>query len=216
VPIVTTGTNDPVRIGLIESLARPGGNVTGVSSLGETISTKWLELLHQVTPGLKRVSTLWNPDNPGSVLAWEGMQVAAQQNDTELQSVTPRRPTDIDAALAEVAGWQPHGVVLSAIEPMVTARYQIAACAVQQHLATVTLTREFVEAGCLMSYGANPYESTRRGAYYVDRILRGANPAELPVEQPRVYEFAVTATTAQALDITLPPTLAHQVSAWLS
>jgi putative ABC transport system substrate-binding protein len=212
VPIVMANASDPVETGLVDSLARPGGNITGMSEMLPPLSRKRLELLREATTGASRVGVLWGPDDVGSAIAWRETQIAAQQLGLRLQSLEVRVPEDLsgvlDAALAE------HADALIALpNPLLVVHAQrIADFAVQNRLPTMVAARPAVEAGGLMTYGPNSAAMHRRAAYYVDRILKGTKPADLPVEQPMTFDFVVNMKTARELGITFPNEIMLQVT----
>jgi putative ABC transport system substrate-binding protein len=210
IPIVMTTAIDPVGVGLVASLARPGSNVTGNAILYAELSTKRLELLKDVVPNLTRVVVLWNGGNPANASVWRETQAAARALGLVLHSQDVRGAHDFAGAFARTA--QAHQDALLVLDDALinTHRDQIAAFATQEHLPSVFAARESVVAGGLMSYGPSLPALFRRAATYVDRILQGATPADLPMEQPMQFELVVNLKTAQALRITIPPTLLFQ------
>ncbi len=207
IPIVMAVSAAPVETGLVASLARPGGNVTGLSIQAAEVGGKRLELLKEAVPHAARLAVLWNAANPAKVLEWQDIQVAAQTLGVTLYSVEVRGPDDFDGAFAAIARERPDALIVFT-EPL-TLRHQrpIVDFATQHRLPTISEGREFADAGGLMTYGASLPALYRRAAYYVDRILKGATPADLPVEQPTKFELVINLKTAQALGITIPPTL---------
>jgi putative ABC transport system substrate-binding protein len=207
IPIVMVTGGDPVEAGFVTSLAQPGGNITGLAGLGAELSGKRLELLKQAVPQLSRVAFLLNPTNVSADYVRE-TQVAALALGVALQVLEVRRPEDIAGAFAAVqqagAGallFLPDALVL---EPH---RHHVAALALQSGLPAIYPWRMYAEAGGLMSYGISLREWYRRAATYVDKILKGAKPGDLPVEQPVQFEFIINLKTAQALGIMIPPSL---------
>jgi ABC-type uncharacterized transport system substrate-binding protein len=206
IPIVFARTGDPVANGLVASLARPGGNVTGLSSQGDDLAGKRLELLRDVVPDLRRVAILANVGNPFSVVELGEGQAAARTLGLEFDALEIRRAEDIASAFEAIKGRAealyvcPDGLVDAN-------KIRINTSALSARLPTMYAYREYVEAGGLMSYGANLPDLYRRSAGYVDKILRGAKPSDLPVEQPTRFDFIINLTTAKALGIELPPTL---------
>jgi putative ABC transport system substrate-binding protein len=207
IPIVMTGANDPVGAGLVASLARPGGNLTGLSALASDLSGKRLELLKEVVPGLTQVAVLWNPANPSSASAWEETQTAARALGLRLHAQEVRGLQDFEGAFARMTQARPEGFFVLADTLIGMRRSQIVEFVTQQHLPSVFTLREWVVAGGLMSYGPSFPDLYRRAATYVDKILKGAKPADLPVEQPTKFELAINLKTAKALGITMPPSL---------
>jgi putative ABC transport system substrate-binding protein len=208
IPIVMVGTNNPVALGLVASLARPGGNVTGLSGLGD-LGPKRLDLLKEVLPGLTRVTMLSNLGNPSIVRVVQETQAAARTLGVEFHSVDVRDAGRIDQALAAALQTRPDGLVLPA-ETMVhspQARARIAEFAMKHHLPSIGAWREFAEAGGLMAYGIAIQDVFRRAVGYVDKIFRGAKPADLPVQEPTKLEFVVNLKTAKALGLTIPPSV---------
>src|ERR671923_970489 len=207
IPIVILTAIDPVGAGLVESLARPGGNVTGLSLISPNLVGKRLELLKDVVPGLSCVVVLWNAANPANVAAWEETQVAAGALGLRLHPQAVRGPQDLEGAFARTAQARPEALLVLGDALLGMHRLQIAAFATQQHLPSVFAERESVVAGGLMSYGPSLPDLYRRAATYVDKILKGAKPADLPMEQPMKFELVINLKTAKALGITLPPSL---------
>jgi putative tryptophan/tyrosine transport system substrate-binding protein len=207
IPIVMLGPGDPVATGLVGSLAGPGGNITGVSLMGRELSGKRLELLKEVVPKLARVTVLSNPNNPAVVLALQETQAAAQTLDLTLQGVDIREPDDLDGALSVTVRERPDALVLLLDSMINSQRVRIAAFAVKHRLPSISPFREFAEAGGLMAYGASVPDLFRRSAYYVDKILRGAKPADLPIQQPTKFELVINLKTAKALGLLIPPSL---------
>jgi putative tryptophan/tyrosine transport system substrate-binding protein len=206
-PIVMTGTADPVGAGLVASLARPGGNMTGLSDFNAGVVTKRLEFVTDVVPAVSRVAVLWNPANPTNPLQWQLTQAAAPALRVTLLSLEAKGSDDIERAFATMRQERP-GALLVFGDPMLSSRSkQIIELAGKSRLPAIYSTREIVEAGGLMSYGTNFVSLFRRAATYIDKILKGAKPADLPVEQPMQFELVINLKTAQALGITMPPSL---------
>ena len=207
-PIVLALSADPVGSGLVESLARPGGNITGMSTMHAELGAKRLELLKDMVPTAVRVAVLWNPDTPPAHLQWRNLQEAAPRLHVQLQAVEVRRATDLEPACATVAGW-PADALLVIDDPTLTPAHQteIVDCAARHRLPTMTGIRSLVAAGGLMSYGASFPDLYRRAATFVVKILQGAKPSDLPVEQPTKFELVLNLKTAQALGLTIPPNL---------
>jgi len=204
IPIVIVGFGSPVEVGLVGSLARPGGNVTGVSLLNTELSAKGLQLLKEALPKVSRVAVLWNSLNPQNALTLKETQVAAAALGVTLQPLAVRGPEDLQSALAATTR-ERAGALIVVPDPMLFSnRTSIIRFAATNRLPAMYWAREYVEDGGLMSYGANLYEHFRRAATYVDKILKGAKPADLPVEQPTKFELIVNLKTAKALRLTIP------------
>jgi putative ABC transport system substrate-binding protein len=207
IPIVASGAADPVAAGLVASLARPGGNITGPTIISHELVGKELELLREVVPKVSRVAVLWNPTNPGNVTQLRGAEAAARTLGMRLQPVEARGPGEIDRAFAAMAR-ERAGALLVLLDAMfLDQRERIAGLAAKNRLPAVYGLRRHVEAGGLMAYGANLFDLIRHPAIYVDKILRGAKPADLPIEQPTKFELVINLKTAKALGLTIPPSL---------
>ena len=204
IPIVMGVVVDPVATGLAASLARPGGNITGLSRMGPVVAAKQLELLKETVPGLSHVAVLWNPTNPGRTPELREVEVAAGALGVRLQAVEVRGPTALDGAFAAMTKEQADGVMVPSDFVLLDLRTTIIDLAAKNRLPAVYGQRDYVDSGGLMSYAANVSDMYRRAAYYVDRILKGAKPADLPIEQPREFEFVINLKTAQALGLTIP------------
>ena len=206
IPIVFATAGDPVGNGLIASLARPGGNVTGMSLQSNDTAGKRVELLREVVPSLRRLAILANVGNPFSVLELGEAQAAARTLGLEVDTLEIRRPEDIAPAFEALKGRAQALYVCT--DGLVNAnRIRINTLALSVRLPTMHGYRDYVEAGGLMSYGANLPDLFRRSADYVDKILRGAKPGDIPVEQPTKFDLVVNLTTAKALGLDVPPTL---------
>ena len=207
IPIVVL-SGDPVGTGLVASLARPGGNVTGVTNLSPDLSRKRLELLKEVAPGIRRIAVLWDPEGPVPLIAFKEIQQAATTVGLEIQSSEARgSKPDLEAAF-KAAMKSRVGALLTIGNPLINRhRAQIVDLAAANRLPAIYADREFVTAGGLMSYGVDPNALYNRLAYYVDKILKGAQPADLPVEQPTKFELLINMTTAKALGLTIPSSL---------
>ena len=205
-PIVMLST-DPVGTGLVASLARPGGNITGLSIQAAEVGGKRLALLKDAVPQASRVAVLWNAAFPGKVSELQDTQVAAQALGVTLVSIEVREPADFDRAFAALSRESPEALITFA-EPL-TLRHQrrIVDFATAHRLSMISEIKEFAVTGALMTYGASLPALWRRAAYYVDRILRGTQPADLPVEQPTTFELVINLQTAQELGLSIPPTL---------
>jgi putative tryptophan/tyrosine transport system substrate-binding protein len=210
IPIVFATAGDPVRLGLVASLARPGGNITGMSNQSADLPGKRLELLRDLVPGLRRVAVMANVGASIGVLEMDQVQAAARKLGLEVVSLEIRRAQDIGPALESVKGNADALYVVS--EPLVnTNRVRIATLANAERLPTIYAEKGYVEAGGLTSYGPNYSAQFLRAAELVDKILRGAKPGDIPVEQPTKFDLAVNLTTAKALGIAVPPSFLAQV-----
>jgi putative tryptophan/tyrosine transport system substrate-binding protein len=212
IPIVMPTMIDPVGVGLVASLARPGGNVTGLSLIYPDLVGKRLELLKDVVPGLARVVVLWNAANPANASAWQETQAAARTLGLRLHSQDVQGPQNLEGAFARMAQARPEALLVLSDALLGMHRQRIAQFATQQHLPSMFAHREWVVAGGLMSYGPSLPDLFRRAATSVDKILRGAKPADLPVEQPMNFELAINLKTAEALGLTISPTLLFQAT----
>ena len=205
ISIVMISTVDPVVAGIVDSLARPGGNITGLALLTRDLSAKRLELLSEVVQKISRVAVLWDADGPGPKIAFEEYKAAATSMKLQLQSFEVRGPTpDFDAAFQGAARGRAQGLL--AIRNPLFARYskQIAALSIKNRLPSMCEEGQYADDGCVMSYAASDSDRWRRAAYYVDRILKGAKPADLPVEQPMKFEFVINLKTAKHIGLTIP------------
>ncbi len=210
IPIVMVGVGDPVESGLVASLAHPGGNLTGRSVVVPGLVGKQLEFLTDMLPTVSRVALLWNPTNPNQALQVREAEVAAQRLGIQLHRVEARAPEVLDSAFAAMTRADAGALLVLVDQIFFEHRSRLAALAVMSHLPTMHQNRALVEAGGLLSYAASPPDGWRRGATYVDKILKGAKPADLPVEQPVKFELVINLKTAQALGITVPPSLLVQ------
>jgi putative ABC transport system substrate-binding protein len=208
VPIVMSLVVDPVGSGLIPSLAHPGGNVTGTSIMAPDLVGKQLELLMEVVPKISRVAVLWNPDNPGGVPQLRQTEAAARALGVRLQTLEARGPHELDSAFAAMTRERAGAlVILNDAILGVNLSKQIAELAAKSRLPAVHGEPEYAQAGGLMVYGANRLDLERRAATFVDKILKGAKPADLPIEQPSKFELIINLKTAKALGLTIPPSL---------
>ena len=207
IPIVMMGTgSDPVRAGFVESLARPGGNVTGLTNLGRELGGKRLELLKEAVPKVARVTVLYDPTVPDSVLdVKEVLPVAARALKMTIQPWEVRGTDDFEKVFSAMDKQRPDGLYATAGPLMRPNRKRIVDFALKSRLPSMFTARVYVDAGGLMSYGADPADSHRRVAYYVDKILKGAKPADLPVEQPTKFELVINLKTAKQIGLTIPP-----------
>ena len=213
IPIVMTGRgSDPVEAGHVESLARPGGNVTGLTILNRELGGKRLELLKEAVPKLARVAVLYDPANPPSVReVKELLPVAARALKLTIQPWEIRDADDFEKVFAALNKERPDGLYVLAAGPLMSAnRKRIADFALKSRLPSMYSNRESVDAGGLMYYGADLTDSYRRVAYYVDKILKGAKPADLPVEQPTKFELVINLKTAKQIGLTIPPNVLRE------
>ncbi len=207
IPIVMVSVADPVATGFVASLARPGGNITGLSILSAELSGKRLQLLKEVVPRVSRVAVLWNPTNPSNVLQIGETKVAAQALGVQLQPFEVRGPHDFESAF-QAATRGRAGALIALDDPLFYGeRTRIVGLAAKTRLPAMYGLTGFAEAGGLMTYGANNPDLHRRAATYVDKILKAAKPADLPVEQPTRFELVVNMKTAKALGLTFPPSI---------
>jgi ABC-type uncharacterized transport system substrate-binding protein len=204
IPIVFISTSDPVASGLVESLARPGGNVTGFSNFYAELSGKGLELLKEIVPKISRVASLWNPANPATKVSLKETEIAARALRVQLQSLEVRGPQDFEVAFSQMTRARADALIIQADPIFRGERARLAELAAKNRLPTVLPQSVYVEAGGLMSYGPNNPDLYSRAATYVDKILKGTKPVDLPVEQPRKFEFVVNLKTAKALNLTIP------------
>jgi putative ABC transport system substrate-binding protein len=207
IPIVFAAAGDPLGAGLVASLARPGGNVTGLSLQSTDLVGKRLELLREVVPGLRRLAVVANVANPFAVLEMAEVQAAGHKLGLEVDRLEIRGTQDVASAFGALKG-RAHEALYVVTDPLViTNRARIGTFAMGQRLPIIYSSREYVESGGLISYGPNFPDLFRRAADYVDKILRGTKPGDLPVEQPTKFDLVINLVTAKALDLTVPPTL---------
>jgi putative ABC transport system substrate-binding protein len=205
IPIVMAQDPDPVGNGFVASLARPGGNITGLATLRPEISGKRLELLREVVPKLSRVAVLGTSTMPGNAQALKETELAAGAFGVKLQYLDVRSSKDIDTAFRAASKGRADAVLILGGSVLLSQRTQIADLAVKSRLPAIYYDPQFVEAGGLMTYGVNLADLDRRAATYVDKILKGAKPADLPVEQPIKFEFIVNLKAAKQIGLTIPP-----------
>jgi putative tryptophan/tyrosine transport system substrate-binding protein len=206
IPIIFAAAADPLGTGLVASLARPGGNVTGLSIQHTDLASKRLEILREVTPRLRRLAVIVNADNPASMLDMKQAEAAAHAFNLEIATVNIQRADDIAPALKEIDG-HADALYVCIDTVLFSNRTHITTFALAAHLPTMLSNREYVEAGGLMSYSANFPDLFRRAGDYVDKVLRGAKPAEIPVEQPTRFDLIINLTTAKALKLSVPLSL---------
>jgi putative ABC transport system substrate-binding protein len=207
VPIVFAIVPDPVGAGFVDSLAKPGGNATGFMTFDPGISAKWLELLKELVPGLKRAAVLRDPTITAGIGMWSAIQAVAPSLGVELRPIDVRNASDIERAVAEFARNPNSGMILTGSGLAVIHRDLIIGLAARHKLPTMYYERFFSRAGGLISYGPDYIDQYRRAAGYVDRILKGDKPADLPVQAPTRYELVINLKTARALGIEVPPML---------
>jgi putative ABC transport system substrate-binding protein len=207
IPIVMAIQYDPVGSGLVVSLAKPGRNVTGLSSIAPELVGKRLQLLKEAVPGISRVAVLWNPTIATAALELREAKVAAGSFKWQLQVLEARAPSELAGAFSAMTKGRAGGVIIVNSSMFYAERTRIAELATRSRVPAIYGVKEFVEAGGLMTYGINIHDSFRRAATYVDKILKGARPADLPVEQPNTFELVINLKTAKALGLTIPQSL---------
>jgi putative tryptophan/tyrosine transport system substrate-binding protein len=207
IAIVMTTSAYPDKIGLVESLAHPGGNVTGLSNVSPDLMGKRFELLKEIAPKVSRVAVLWNPSSPVEPFGFRTMQTAAAVAGVEIQSIEVRTPDDLTAAFAAITGSRAEAVYAFANPIHSKFRQRIVDFASKSRLPDICEDRSYVEAGCLMSYGPSFNDMYRHAAIYVDKILKGAKPADLPIEQPTKFEMLINPKTAKALGLAIPQSM---------
>jgi putative tryptophan/tyrosine transport system substrate-binding protein len=209
--IVFTSVSDPIGPGFVKGLARPGGSITGFTNFEEAMGGKWLELLREISPSVSRASMLFNPETANSGASGgiylKSIETAARVTGTELIVSAVHDPAGIDEVFAAMAQGSSGGVLVMPNAFTTTHRERIVAQAEQHRVPTIYPDAQFVTAGGLLSYGVDTVDQFRRAATYADRILKGANPADLPVQQPTKFELAINTKTANALGLTIPPDL---------
>jgi putative ABC transport system substrate-binding protein len=207
IPVVMGGSADPIGNGLVKSLSHPGGNITGLSTLRTDTSPKLLEMLRSVVPGLSRVAVLVNPGNASHPLVVTSVRSAAQGTGLTIAPVEARAAPDIEKAFLSASREKPGAIIVMRDGVFLEQRREIAELAMKHRLSTISDNREYVDAGALMSYGPRLDDQFRLAAGYVDRILKGAKPGDLPVQQPTKIELVVNLRTAKALGLAIPQTL---------
>lgn len=207
IPVVFAAVSDPVASGIVDSLARPGGNITGVSNFLPSTSAKLIEFLTAATPNLTRICVLHNPENAGKMLELQAIKSGAQASGVTIDPVEVRSTEDLERLLSTRSHFNCDALITLQEAITFANRKQIAEFAAQNRLPTIFQIREYVEAGGLMSYGLNFCAHYGRAAYYVDRVLKGTHPNALPIELPTTFELIINLTAAKSLGLTLPPTL---------
>jgi putative ABC transport system substrate-binding protein len=207
IPIVMAAIIDPVAIGLVTGIARPGGNLTGQSMMSPDLAEKQVEILKEVVPRISRVALLHNPANPGNTPQVRHAQDVARALGVRLQLLGAKGPSEIDSAFAAMTNEQAGGVIVLVDAMLQNNRTRITDLAARHRLPAVYGLSEYAEAGGLLAYGPNRLDMFRRAATYVDRILKGAKPGDLPVEQPNTFALIINLETAKALGLTIPPSL---------
>jgi putative tryptophan/tyrosine transport system substrate-binding protein len=205
IPIVFLGVADPVALGLVDSLAHPGGNITGFTNIESALAGKRLELLKETVPKLSRIAVMWNPTNQGSEQSWKESQLSARELGLQLYSMEVTSADKIEIAFKEAIKAGSTGVAGTLFALANSNQKQIADLATKNQLPAIYARGDFVDSGGLMSYAADQVEPYRRSAVYVDKILKGAKPADLPVEQATKFELIINLKTAKALRLTIPP-----------
>jgi len=207
IPIVMAQVADPVGSGFVAGLARPGGNITGLSNMAEGVSGKWVELVREMSPNTTRLAVLWDPRIGAHVAMWKGIQAAGQPLNVTPRAWEVRGPDDIERAFSAMSTERIDALIILPWPVAGQNRRLIVDLAAKHGLPAIYAFREFAEAGCLMSYGPNNADLYRRAANYVERILKGAKAAELPVEQPIKFELIINLKTAKTLGIKIPQSL---------
>jgi putative ABC transport system substrate-binding protein len=205
IPIVMATSGDPVGAGLIASLARPGGNVTGLSSISPDISGKRLQLLKEAIPKVSRVAVLYNPSVVAALLELNEAKLAAPRLGMSVQPLDVRNSSDLDAAFDLITKERAEALFVQGDPFTMTNRKRILGLAAKRRLPVISVFGDFADSGGLMSYGPNRLDMFRRTAVFVDKILKGAKPADLPVEQPTKFEFVINLKTAKQIGLTIPP-----------
>jgi ABC-type uncharacterized transport system substrate-binding protein len=208
IPIVMAGAADPVGTGLVASLSRPGGNLTGLSTMSPELAAKRLELLRETVPKLSRVAVIWNPDVRGAVLDYKALEGPARSLRIQLQSVEVSHADDFARVFSAITEARAQAIIVVQPNPVALAhRAQLVGFAQKNRLPAMYGAPDYVESGGLMAYGSSGAERWRRAATYVDKILKGGNPGDLPVEQPVKFELIVNLKAAKAIGLTIPPSL---------
>jgi len=207
IPIVMVSIADPVGAGLVRTLGRPGGNLTGVSAAFEDIAGKWVELLVEVVPGIARIGFIGNADNPANKITFRHIQAAGRARGVAVDYFSAAKADEVQRALEVMLKASVQGVIVAGDAVIRSHRKQIVEFLASARLPAAYFGRDYIDVGGLMSYGPNRHELGRQTAVYVDKILKGATPADLPVEQPTKFELVINLKTAKALGLTIPPSL---------
>jgi ABC-type uncharacterized transport system substrate-binding protein len=211
IPIVMATSTDPVGTGFVASLARPGGNITGLSVISPELGGKRLELLREIAPRLSRVAFIWNPDIPGATLEYKEVEGASHSLRLQLQFLEVRRSDDLQHAFSAVTKGRAEALILAWPNPVLFSnRDQLTSFTQRNRLPAIYAQKEFVDAGGVMSYGPNLADLYRRAASYVDKILKGAKPADIPVEQPTKFELVINLKTAKQIGLTIPQSVLYR------
>ena len=205
IPIVFLSVSDPVAVGLVDSLPRPGGNMTGFSIISSVLAGKRLELLQEIIPKLSRVAVLWNPYDSGSTQTWKESQLPARELGLQLHSMEIRSPDQFESAFKEAIRAQATALTVAQYPLAASNQKYIADLAVKSRLPAIYPRGDYAASGGMMSYGHDRVEPYRRGASMVDKILKGAKPADLPVEQPTKFELVINLKTAKQIGLMIPP-----------
>jgi putative tryptophan/tyrosine transport system substrate-binding protein len=205
IPIVFLGVSDPVAFGLVDSLARPGGNLTGFTNISAVLAGKRLELLKETIPTLSRVAVLWSPNSPGNAQQWKESQLPARELGLQLHSLEVNTADKYEGVFREATKARIAALVVTQSPLATTNRKQIADLAIRNRLPAIYGRADYVDSGGLMSYGADQAEPFRRAAVFVDKILKGTKPADIPVEQPTKFEFVINLKAAKQIGLTIPP-----------
>ncbi len=213
IPIVMANGADPVAFGLVQSFSRPGGNLTGLTNFAEALASKQLDIVREILSGIRRIGTLVNVENPLHVPQWQETQVAATQASVALVRFDYHVPEDVERAFDKFVQEKVEAVLVPPDVTFVSLNVRIAGLATNARLPTIFFSRPSVEAGGLLSYGPDLVDNYRRAAVFVDRILKGAKPGDLPIERPTKFELVINLRVAKALELTIPPSLVARADA---
>jgi putative tryptophan/tyrosine transport system substrate-binding protein len=205
IPIVFHNVSDPVAAGLIDSLARPGGNITGFTTIGAVLAGKRLELLKETLPKLSRAAVLWNPQDPSTAQQWKESQLVARQLGMQLHSMEASGADNFDAAFKEAINERSAALAVTQSALALSNQKRIVELAAKHRLPAIYPRADYVSGGGLVSYGADQFEPYKRAVVFVDKILKGTKPADIPVEQPTKFEFVINLKTAKQIGLTIPP-----------